>query len=305
MTYDLVIVGGGPAWLCAAVYAARKKLSVVLISTDIGGQINRTWGIENYLGYQFIEGPELIKRFQSQVEQFPIVQKIGYTVTAVKPDQDGFKVATDSGEVFESRTVILATGKHPRLLGVPGESAYAGRGVTFCATCDGPVFAGRKVAVVGGGNSAVSAALDLAKIAEHVYLVSLTPLTADPVLVKQLTDPKITILTEHQTVAIEGDSFVSGIRVTDQSNGEEKRLEVTGVFVEVGLMPNSDPVKDIVELNRENEVPVSCDNETTVPGLFSAGDVTDVPDKQIIIAAGDGAKAALQAHRYIQRQEAP
>ena len=300
--YDLMIVGGGPAGLCASIYAARKQLKTLLISVDIGGQINNTMGVENYLGYQFIEGPELISKFQSQVGQFPIDQKIGQKVSQMKKLEDGFETVTEDGERYQAKAVIFATGKRPRKLNVSGEAELAGRGVTYCAICDGPVFAGQRVAVVGGGNSAVEAALDMVKIAEHVDLVSLTPLTADAVLVNQLSGAKnLNTFIEYQTEKIEGQVLVEGMVIKSLKSGEENRLEVTGVFIEIGLVPNSNPVKGLLELNRFGEVPVSCFSETTAPGLYAAGDVTDVPEKQIIIAAGEGAKAALQAHRYLQR----
>ncbi len=300
--YDLIIIGGGPAGLCASVYAARKQLKTLLISVDIGGQINNTWGIENYLGYQFIEGPELISKFQAQIAQFPIDQKIGIKVARLKEIDGGFEAVTEAGERYQARAAILATGKRAKRLNVPGEAEFIGKGVSYCAICDGPVFAGQKVAVVGGGNSAVEAALDMLKIAEQVNLVSLTPLTADPVLVRQLTAAeKVAIFVEHQAVKIEGQDFVEAIAIRPAKGGEEKLLEVAGVFVEIGLDPNSEPVKGLIPLNKQGEVPISCFAETTVPGLYAAGDVTDVPEKQIIIDAGEGAKAALQAHHYLQR----
>jgi alkyl hydroperoxide reductase subunit F len=302
--YDLMIIGGGPAGLCAGVYAARKQLKTVLISGDIGGQMNNTLGIENWLGYQFINAPDLISQFQKHVGQFPIDQKIGYKVSRVKKIGDGFEAVTEPGDSYQARAVLLATGKRPRKLNIPGETELAGRGVTYCAICDGPVFTGQRVAVIGGGNSAVGAALDMLKIAEHTDLVSLTPLTADPVLVNKLSGAKnLDTFIEHQTLKIEGQALVEGIVIKDIKSGEEKQLNVTGVFIEIGLVPNSDAVKDLVTLNRMGEVPVSCFCETTAPGLYAAGDVTDVPEKQIIIAAGEGAKGALQVHRYLQRLE--
>ncbi len=301
--YDLIIVGGGPAGLCASVYAARKQLKTLLISIDIGGQVNNTWGVENYLGYQFIEGPELINKFQTQVSKFPIDQKIGLRVTELKKISDGFEAVTGAGDRYQARAVILATGKKPKKLNVPGEADLIGKGVTYCSICDGPVFAGQRVAIVGGGNSAISAALDMVKIAEHVDLVSLTPLTADPVLTSQMVGAKnLSTFIEYQTAGIEGKDLVAGMVIKDLKRGEEKRLDVTGVLIEIGLVPNSESVKGLIELNRLGEVPVSCFTETTAPGLYAAGDVTDVPEKQIIIAAGEGAKAALQVHRYLQRQ---
>ncbi|GAI45018.1 unnamed protein product, partial [marine sediment metagenome] len=207
-----------------------------------------------------------------------------------------------SGDRYQAKAVILAAGKKPRKLNVPGEAELAGRGVTYCAVCDGPVFTGQRVMVVGGGNSALEATLDMVKIAEHVDLVSLTPLTGDPILINQLPDAKnLSLFTEHQTEAIEGKDLVEGVLIKDLKTGEKKQLDVTGVFIEIGLVPNSDIIKGLVELNKWGEVPVTPACETTVPGLYAAGDVTNVPEKQIVIAAGEGAKAALQAHRYLQR----
>ena len=300
--YELMIIGGGPAGITAGVYAARKKLKTLLVSGDIGGQINTTLGIENYLGFQFIEGPELISKFQTQISQFPIDQKIGDKVSRLEKVKGEFEAILGNGDRYQAKAVIFATGKRPRKLNVPGETELTGRGVTYCAICDGPVFAGQRVAVVGGGNSALEAALDMVKIAEHVDLVSLTPLTGDTILIDQLARAKnLTIFSGYQTEEIKGKDFVEGILIKDLKSGEEKHLDVTGVFIEIGLVPNSDVVKGLVELNKWGEVPISCDCETTVPGLYAAGDVTDVPEKQIIVAAGEGAKAALQAHRYLQR----
>ena len=300
--HDLMIVGGGPAGLAASVYAARKQLKTLLISADIGGQINTTLGIENYLGYQFIEGPELINKFQTQVSQFPIDQKIGEKISRLDKIDEGFEAILEIGDKYQAKAAIFATGKSPRKLNVPGEKELTGRGVTYCAICDGPVFAGQRVVVVGGGNSALEAALDMVKIAEHVDLVSLTPLTGDSILVERLaTARNLSLFTEHQTEEIKGQDLVAGVLIKDLKSGEKKVLDVTGVFIEIGLVPNSGAAKGLVELNKWGEVPVTPACETTVPGLYAAGDVTDVPEKQIIVAAGEGAKAALQAHRYLQR----
>lgn len=300
--HELIIVGGGPAGMTAAVYAARKKLDAVLLTKDVGGQVNWTLGIENYMGYQFIEGPELIRRFEEQVKQFPLKIELGEAATFVTRLHDGFEVKTESGRLFQSKTVIVATGKRPRPLNVPGEEKLRGRGVTYCAVCDGPLFAGMKVAVIGGGNSALEAADDMLKIAEHVFLVSLTKLTGDAVLVDRVkAGSNITMFLEHEVVEISGENMVSGIRIRDLKSGEQRELEVSGVFVEIGLIPNSDLVKGAAELNEFGEIKVNCRNETSIQGLFAAGDVTDVPEKQIAVAVGEGAKAALQAHRYLQR----
>lgn len=302
--FEIIIIGGGPAGMAAAVYAARKRLNTLLISNDIGGQMNWTSGVENYLGYQFIEGHELISKFEQQVNQFPIEQKIGLKVKQVKKIDGDFEVVTESGEKFQSRVMLLATGKRPRRLNVAGEMELTGRGVTYCATCDGPVFAGQRVAVIGGGNSAIEAALDMVKIAEHVDLVSVTPLTGDPIMIEKLSAAKnLTIYKEYQTETVVGQGLVEGIVIKDIKTGKSQQLDVTGVFIEIGLVPNADLVKDLLKLNENGEVPVNCSCETEIPGLYAAGDVTTVPEKQIVIAAGEGAKAALQAHKYLQRLE--
>ncbi|MFC1951512.1 FAD-dependent oxidoreductase [Chloroflexota bacterium] len=300
--YDLMVIGGGPAGLSASVYAARKQLKTLLISGDIGGQVNTTLGVENYMGYQFIEGPELIDKFHAQVSQFPVDQKIGNKVSRLEMIDRGFKAISENDSKFQAKAVILATGKKPRKLNVPGEVELTGKGVTYCAICDGPVFAGQRVAIIGGGNSALEAALDMVKIAEHVDLVSVTPLTGDAILIEQLKAARnITVFTENQTEEIEGQDFVEGILIKELRSGGKKQLDVTGVFIEIGLVPNSDLVKGLLKLNEWGEVPINCSCETTLQGLYAAGDVTDVPEKQIVVAAGEGAKATLQAHRYLQR----
>jgi alkyl hydroperoxide reductase subunit F len=300
--YDLMIIGGGPAGMTAAVYAARKKLNAMLLSKDVGGQVNWTLGIENYMGYQIIEGPQLIKKFEEQVKQFPIDMKIGEGVSSLSRISGGFEAKTDNGESYQAKAVIIATGKRPRPLNVPGEEKLRGRGVTYCATCDGPLFADMKVAVVGGGNSALEAVDDMVKIAGQVYLVSLTQLTGDQILIDRVKGASnLAIFLEHEVVSITGEKFVDGIKIRDLKTKQERELKVSGVFIEIGLMPNSDLVKGVAALNRLGEIEVNCSNETNVPGLFAAGDVTNVPEKQIVVAAGEGAKAALQAHRYLQR----
>ena len=302
--YELIIIGGGPAGMTASVYAARKKINTLLISGDIGGQGLTTWLVENYMGYQFIEGRELMQKFEEQVKQFPtdVKVEVGKRAERLSRVDGGFEVRTARGETYQAKAVILATGKRPRKLNVPGEKELLGRGVTYCAICDGPLFADVKVAVIGGGNSALEAADDMVKIADHVYLVSLTPLTGDQILIDKVKAANnLTIFLEHEVLEIKGDSRVKGIKIRDLKSKQERELEVGGIFIEIGLIPNSDLVKELVTLNRLGEIEVNCGNETGVPGFFAAGDVTSVPDKQIVIAAGEGAKAALQAHRYLQR----
>ena len=300
--YELIIIGAGPAGMAAAVYAARKLLKILLISTDIGGQVMWTNSVENYMGYQFIEGDELIARFQKQVDQFPIDQKIGQKVTQIRKIDGGLEVVSEKGDAYQGKAVILASGKRPRRLNVAGEMELTGRGVTYCSICDGPEYAGQRVAVIGGGNSALEAVLDVVKVAEHVDMVSVTPLTGDPIMIDKLSDAhNLTIYTEQQTEKILGENTVSGIVIKDLKTGASKQLDVTGIFIEVGLVPNSDMAKDLLKLNQVGEVPININCETEVPGFFAAGDVTTAPEKQIIIAAGEGAKAALQAHRYLRR----
>jgi alkyl hydroperoxide reductase subunit F len=300
--YEVVIIGGGPAGMAAAVYAARKLLNTLLIADDIGGQVMWTNKVENYPGYQLIEGDALIAKFEEQVKQFPVAQKIGVKVLQIQKADGGFNVIADSGETFQGKAVILCSGKRPRRLSIPGEIELTGRGVAYCSVCDAPDYAGQKVAVIGGGNSAIEAALDLVKVAEHVDMVSVTPLTGDPILISKLNDAKnLTIYTEQQTEKILGTETVEGITIKDPKTGTGKQLDVTGVFIQIGLVPNSDMVKGLLKLNAQGEVPINCACETEIPGLFAAGDVSTVPEKQIVIAAGEGAKALLTAHRYLAR----
>lgn len=300
--YELIIIGGGPAGMTAAVYAARKKINTLLISINLGGQPLTTSGIENYMGYQYIEGHELMQRFEEQVKQFPIEQKIGQKVISLSLIDKGFEIKTDKGNVYQAKALIIATGKRPRPLNVPGEERLRGRGVTYCAICDGPLFSGQRVAVIGGGNSALEAVDDMIKIANHVYLVSITPLTGDKILIDKVKDaPNLSIFLEHEVVEIEGINQVEGIKIRDLKTKNERRIAVDGVFVEIGLIPNSEPFKDILPLNPYGEIVINSSNETAIPGIFAAGDVTNIPEKQIVVAAGEGAKASLQAHRYLQR----
>ena len=223
--HDLIIIGGGPAGMTAAVYAARKRIDALLVSKDLGGQPLTTVGIENYMGYQYIEGPELMQKFHEQVTQFPIEQKIGQVVVALSRLDAGFEVSTDKGESYQAKAVIMATGKRPRPLNVPGEERLRGKGVTYCAICDGPLFARQKVAVIGGGNSALEAADDMVKIADHVSLVSLTPLTGDQILIDRTEDASnLTVFLEHEVTRIEGTSRVEGIVIRDLKTRDERKL---------------------------------------------------------------------------------
>jgi alkyl hydroperoxide reductase subunit F len=288
--------------MTAAVYAARQKADTLLLSKDVGGQVNWTLGIENYMGYQFIEGLELIGKFEEQVRKFPINIKIGAEVKSLIRVRGGFEIEAEDGAKFTGRTVVISSGKRPKMLDVPGEERFRGRGVTYCEVCDGPLFQGMEVVVVGGGNSALQAAIDMSKIANRIYLASLTPLTGDHILREKVREAKnVTVLTEHETLEVTGNEAVAGVRMKDLKSGEERELKVEGVFVEIGLIPNSDFARGLLTLNDLGEIMVNCLCETGVPGLYAAGDVTNVPAKQIVVAAGEGAKAALQAHQYLQK----
>jgi alkyl hydroperoxide reductase subunit F len=300
--YDLIIVGGGPAGMTAAVYAARKKMNALMIARDMGGQVLTTSWIENYMGYQYVEGIELMDKFEEQIKKFPIEQFTSEEVESVSAVPAGFRLVLKTGQAFESRSVIIATGKKPRRLGVPGEQRLTGLGVTYCAICDGPLFAGEKVAVIGGGNSALEAIDDMLKVAEHVYAVTEIGFTGDPVLVDRISgNPKLETFLSHQVSEIAGADRVQSLTIRSKAGGQPINLEVRGVFVEIGLVPNSQLVKGLARLNGNEEIEVNCNGETSVVGLYAAGDVASTPEKQIIIAAGEGAKAALQAHRYLQR----
>ncbi|MTI84791.1 MAG: thioredoxin-disulfide reductase [Firmicutes bacterium] len=302
--YQTIIVGMGPAGLTAAVYAARKKMKVLLLGKEYGGQASWTSEIENYMGFQYISGPELMNRFEEHVKEYRVERE---QAEVEKVTQSGavFTITCKDGTEYRSQTVIIAAGKSPRRLDVPGEKRFTGRGISYCAVCDAPLFGGKKVAVIGGGNSALEAAHDLTNIAEHVYVVSLEEWTADEVLVDKVESAEnMTKLIGWNTTGIDGETMVKGVTlqsVTDPS--QEKKLEVEGVFIEIGTIPNSGIVKGLLEMNKNKEVIVNCDCTTSVPGAFAAGDITNIPEKQIIVAAGEGAKATLSAYKYLLRLE--
>jgi len=300
--YDLIIIGAGPAGITAAVYAARKKMSILVISKDIGGQAAWSGDIENYTGYQFISGPELASKFEEHMKKYDIELKEGKDVIGISKDAEKIIIKTDKA-IYEAKTAIIASGKRSRELGVPGEKKFKNKGLTYCATCDGPLFADKDVAVVGGGNSALDAALQLMKIAKHVYIINITEnLAGDEVMKEKVSNAgNVTIFNKSQVTAILGQQMVNAIKI--KGDGEkEKVVAVEGVFVEIGLIPNTEFANDI-EKNDRGEIKVNSRNETNIPGIFAAGDVTDVPEKQIIIAAGEGSKALLSVFKYLARQK--
>jgi len=298
--HDLIIVGAGPAGITAAIYAARKKLDLLVITKDIGGQAAISADIENYTGYQYITGPDLTKKFKDHMAEFKIEVKEGEEVIGVEKINGMFRVKTDN-ETYESKTLIIATGAKPRTLNVPGEGKFKNRGVTYCATCDAPLFANMDVAVIGGGNSALDATLQLIKIANRIYLININPsFRGDEVMIEKVEkSDKVITLCNAKTLEILGDKMVTGIRL--EKDGEQKILNVQGVFVEIGYVANSDLVANLVELNKRGEVVVDERCRTNVPGIFAAGDVSNAPYKQIVVAAGDGSKTALSAYEYLSR----
>lgn len=297
MIYDLIIIGAGPAGITASIYAARKKMDILVITKDVGGQAAWSGDIENYTGYQFITGPELVDKFQEHMQKFDIKLKENEEVIELRRKDNLILVKTDKG-AYETESVIIASGKRSKELSVPGEKEFKNRGLTYCATCDGPLFAGKDVAVIGAGNSALDAALQLIKIARHIYIINITSaLDGDSIMRQKVESTQnITVLNNTQVTAVVGEKMVSGIKIKEK--GKEKLLSVQGVFVEIGLMPNSEFAKDI-QKNERQEIKVNSQNATNIPGVFAAGDVTDVPEKQIIVAAGEGAKACLSAFRYL------
>lgn len=298
--YDVIIIGMGPAGLTAAVFAARKKLKILLIGKEYGGQVARSGEIENYMGFQFITGQELMQKFEAQVGQYPVEKKED-EVTSIEEQGGRFLVHTQSGGRYAGLTVIVAAGKQPRWLNVSGEKEFAGRGISYCAVCDAPLFQQMQVAVIGGGNAAIEAAYDLLQIAAHVYVVSLEEWSSDAVLTDKVKDaPHLTKLVGYQTVSISGEQTVQSITLRSvREPGQERTLAVQGVFIEIGTVPTTGFVKDFLELNENGEIKIDCSCRTSVPGIFAAGDVTSAPEKQVIVAAGEGAKAALGAFQYI------
>src|SRR5680860_230551 len=299
--YDLIIIGAGPAGITAAIYAARKKMDILVITKDIGGQASWSGDIQNYTGYQFISGPELAIKFEEHMRKFSFEIKENEEVKELTPRNKNLFIKTDK-DSYQTKTAIVASGKRSRELGVPGEQEFKNKGLTYCATCDGPLFAERDVAVIGGGNSALDAALQLIKIANRIYIINFTDnLTGDGIMQEKIrAEKKVSIFNNSQVKEILGDSFVQAIKIEEDK--KEKTLDVQGIFVEIGLIPNSDFAVDL-EKNERKEIVVNQRNETNIPGVFAAGDVTNVPEKQIIIAAGEGAKAVLSAFRYLSTRK--
>ena len=308
--FDVLIVGGGPAGAAAAVYAARKGIRVGVAAERFGGQVNDTMAIENYISVLETDGPKFGAALEAQVRHYDVdIMNLQRAEKIIHAAEAGglITVQMANGGALAARSVILSTGARWRNVNVPGEQEYKNKGVAYCPHCDGPLFKGKRTAVIGGGNSGVEAAIDLAGLVEHVTVVEfMDQLKADAVLVNKLKSlPNITIHLNAQTTEITGDgSKVNGLKYKDRATGIEHHVDVAGVFVQIGLVPNTEFIKGIVELSRYGEILVDAKGHTNVSGVFAAGDCTTVPYKQIVIAAGDGSKAALSAFDYLIRQPA-
>jgi NADH-dependent peroxiredoxin subunit F len=302
--YDVLIVGGGPAGAAAAVYAARKGIRTGIASERFGGQVLDTLGIENFVSVKETEGPKFALALEEHVRHYDVDVMNLQRAKALVPGEL-VEVQLESGAALRARSVIITTGARWRTINVPGEQEYRNKGVAYCPHCDGPLFKGQRVAVIGGGNSGVEAAIDLAGIVAHVTLIEFdAQLRADAVLQRKLaTLPNVTTVVNAQTTEITGDgNRVNGLSYRDRSSGETRTVDLAGVFVQIGLVPNTEWLRGTAELSRHGEIVVDARGATSVPGVFAAGDATTVPFKQIIIAAGDGAKAALAAFDYLIRQ---
>ena len=300
--YDVAIVGAGPAGMSAALYAARKNLSTVVISLDLGGQMGTTYEIANYPGTSSITGPDLVGQFEQQGEQYNIEKMIGERVTGIGVKERCKILTTASGREIHARSVILASGAFKRKLNIPGEDTLAGKGVVYCSTCDGPLFRNKTIAIVGGGNSALEAAIEMDGMARKVYLISRGDWSGEVILQDKVTSSNVEVLKGYDPLEIHGEDKVDGLSVRKRDSEEHKRLQLEGVFIEVGLSPNSDYALDLLETNRRGEIHVNREMDTGVRGVFAAGDVTDGREKQVVIAAGDGARAALAAFEYLVHQ---
>jgi len=305
--FDMLIIGGGPAGAAAAIYAARKGIRTGIVAERFGGQVLDTLGIENFISVSHTEGPKLAASLEQHVREYDVdimnLQKATQLIAG-----DIHEIRLENGASLKAKSVIISTGARWRSMNVPGENEYRNKGVAYCPHCDGPLFKGKRVAVVGGGNSGVEAAIDLAGIVSHVTLIEFDArLRADAVLQNKLFSlPNVTVITEALTTEVTGDgSKVNGLVYTDRKTGETKRVGLEGIFVQIGLLPNTDWLKGTVRLTGRGEIEIDARGQTSVPGVFAAGDCTDVPFKQIIISMGAGATASLGAFDHLMRAPTP
>ena len=300
--YDTIIIGAGPAAMTAAIYAARREMKALIVGKELGGQIMWASEIENYPGFKSIDNFDLVSRLQEQVSALGVEIKSAL-VTSIKSKENIFELRMDD-QKLETRTVIIATGLTPRKLEIKGEPEYLGKGVSYCANCDGPFYKGKDVAVVGGGNSALDAAEVMSKIARKVYLVHRRQefRAFEAAVDKVKAQDNIELVLDSEVVEIQGSEKVEKIQIRDKNNQATREIKVDGVFIEVGRMPQSDWLAGVVDLDEGGQVKVDKECSTNIPGVFAAGDCTDVPFKQITVAAGQGTIAALSAYKFLQNQ---
>lgn len=304
MKYELIIVGGGPAGISAGIYAVRLNIKVLLITKEFGGQIARkAVAIENYPGFDSISGPELIKKMESHLRSQNIDIELG-RVSKIKKKEAGFEVLIENGRKFEALCLILASGAEPKKTGVPGEKEFDNRGVSCCPLCEGPLFKDKTVAIIGGGNAGFETAVFLSKIVKKIYLLEFNSKASAFESIQKIIQQmgKTEVITSAQLKKIKGDNFVKSIIYKDKKTGKEKSLSVQGVFIEAGRRPADSYVQGLVDFNKKGEIKIKKEtSETSRPGIFAAGDVGSGPFKQITVAVGEGAKAALSAYGYLQR----
>jgi len=306
--FDVLVVGGGPAGAAAAIYAARKGIRTGVVAERFGGQVADTMGIENFISIKETEGPKLVTALEAHVSDYEVDVMRLQRAQALATAGELIELTLESGATVKTRSLIIATGARWRQMNVPGEDQYRNKGVAYCPHCDGPLYKGKRVAVIGGGNSGVEAAIDLAGLVRHVTLIEFdSQLRADAVLQRKLKSlDNVTVITSALTTEVQGDGQkVTGLVYQDRTTETLKTVELEGIFVQIGLLPNSDWLKGAVELSPRGEVVVDAKGQTSVPGVFAAGDVTTTPYKQIIIAMGEGSKAALSAFDHLIRQTAP
>ncbi len=303
--FDTIIIGAGPAGITAAIYAVRKNLSVCVLSKEVGGQAALSGDIENYPGFSLITGADLAKKFREELATFEgkglwLIE--GVEVIDLSGADPNFNVKTSDNKEYHSKTVIIASGRIPKMLGIPGEKELLGKGVATCATCDAPFYKDKDVAIVGGGNSALDAAFSLLKVARSVTIINITEaLRGDEILLKNVTtSSKVKVLNSHETLEILGDGAVGGIKIKDKVTGEEQVLTVSGVFIEIGWSPSSNFDK-LTNKNKVGEIEVDEYGATSVPGIYACGDVNDLWGEQIVIAAGEGSKTALRVAEHISK----
>lgn len=302
--FDLIIIGGGPAGITAGIYAARKRLKILFLTKDFQGQVGKTGEIDNWPGDPMTSGLVLAKKFEDHLKKFDNIEiSVGAEVTSIEKEKYGFKVSNQKGDTYSSRALIIATGRKPRLLNVPGEKEFTSRGVSYCSICDAPFFNGKKVVVIGGGNSGFESALDIAKYAKKVFIFEQqNKVRADEILQDQVKQAGIEVLVNQEITSIKGSQMVEQIDFKNLKTNETFTWDIGGVFIDIGFVPSVDLVKDLVKLNKLGEIKVDKETcQTSLEGVYGAGDNNDIKYRQIITAASEGAKAALSVYEFLHK----